>query len=144
MPADALLSRRGVIRRAAGSADARAASVAFAPVGCAGCRCVRFGAAQPLPVTTELPDGTVVRVVVAARRLRREALLLFAPPIVGCLTAALWTPASGAAVVLAMLGGALAALALRRGLGRAGSREVLEVVRAVPGEAPPAPASPAA
>lgn len=139
MPADALLSRRGVIRRAAGLADARAAIVAFAPVGCAGCRCVRFGAVQPLPVTTELPDGTAVRVVVAARRLRREALLLFAPPIVACLTAALWTPASGAAVVLAMLGGALAALALRR-RGCAGSREVLEVVR----EAPPAPASPAA
>ena len=113
-----MLSLRGVVRRAAGSADSGAANVvAFAPAGCAGCRCARIGASRPFPVATELPDGTAVRVVVAVRHLRREALLVFAPPIVAGAAAALWMPAgSGAAVVLALLGGALAAAVGRRRL----------------------------
>ena len=139
MSADAMLSRPGVIRRA-GSADAGAASVVeLAPAGCAGCRCVRIAASRPFPVATALPDGTPVRVVVAARHLRREALLVFAPPIAAGAAAALWLPAgSGAAVALALLGGALAAAAARR----LAPGDPPEVVRAVPDDtATPAPPS---
>ena len=136
MSADAMLSRPGVIRRA-GSADAGAASVVeLAP---AGCRCVRIAASRPFPVATALPDGTPVRVVVAARHLRREALLVFAPPIAVGAAAALWLPAgSGAAVALALLGGALAAAAARR----LAPGDPPEVVRAVSDDAAtPAPPS---
>lgn len=96
MSAEAVLRRRGVVRRLAadGGTGRRAApAVVFGATSCCNCA-LRAGAPPALRVQTDLPEGTVVDVVASARRLRRHALRVFAPPV-----AIAFAAAAGAAAV---------------------------------------------
>ena len=117
------LRRRGVVRRClerpdgAGEKQRRgAARVVFAATGCAGCGW-GAGAARTLPVATDLPEGTVVDVVLPPRRLLGQAALVFAPPLAAALgvAAAFGDAYGGLAAVLGLVVGILAAIAVGRG-----------------------------
>ena len=130
MRVDAPLRRRGVVRRSlerpdggGGKQRRGAARVVFAATGCAGCGW-GAGAARTLPVATDLPEGTVVDVVLPPRRLLGQAALVFAPPLAAALGAAAAFgdgAYGGFSAVLGLVVGILAAIAVGRG--RSAARE---------------------
>ena len=124
MRVEAPLRRRGVVRRSLERPDGGggkhrrgAARVVFAATGCAGCG-RGAGAARTLPVATDLPEGTVVDVVLPPRRLLGQTALVFAPPLAAALgAAAVFGDGAygGLAAVLGLVVGILAAIAVGRG-----------------------------
>lgn len=127
MGVEPVLSRRGVVRRLVvqGGNDRRApAAVVFAATSCSNCAW-RAGTSSALRVETDLPEGTAVDVVAAARPLRRQALRVFAPPLATAFAAAAGSaavfgeaPLGDALAVLGLLVGMAAAIAVCRSMAR--------------------------